>query len=56
MSDYKPKATSVEEWKELATKQMKGKTPEDLTWNTAEGIDVKCLYTCLLYTSDAADE
>ena len=45
MPDYKPKATSVEQWKELATKQMKGKTPEDLTWNTAEGIDVKCLYT-----------
>jgi methylmalonyl-CoA mutase len=45
MSDYKPKHTSVEDWQQLATQQMKGKTPDDLTWNTAEGIDVKCLYT-----------
>ncbi|MEH6911434.1 MAG: methylmalonyl-CoA mutase [Oceanicoccus sp.] len=45
MSDYKPKHTSVEEWQQLATQQMKGKTPDELTWNTAEGIDVKCLYT-----------
>ena len=45
MSDYKPKNTSLEEWQKLATQQMKGKTPDELTWNTAEGIDVKCLYT-----------
>jgi methylmalonyl-CoA mutase len=45
MSDYKPKQSSLDEWKELATKQMKGKSPDDLTWNTAEGIDIKCLYT-----------
>ncbi|MGK0499833.1 MAG: methylmalonyl-CoA mutase, partial [Oceanicoccus sp.] len=45
MSDYKPKQVSVEEWKEIATKQMKGKSPDELTWNTAEGIDIKCLYT-----------
>ena len=45
MSDYKPEQSNVEQWKELATKQMKGKTPDDLTWKTAEGIDVKCLYT-----------
>ncbi len=45
MSDYKAKQSSVEEWKELATKQMKGKSPDELTWHTPEGIDVKCLYT-----------
>ena len=45
MSEYKPETSTVEQWKETATKQMKGKSPEELTWNTAEGIDVKCLYT-----------
>ncbi len=45
MSDYNPKHTSVEEWQKLATQQMKGKTPDELSWSTAEGIDVKCLYT-----------
>lgn len=47
MSDntYKPEQASVEEWKALATKQLKGKSPDELTWNTAEDIDVKCLYT-----------
>lgn len=33
------------EWAELARKQLKGKDPETLTWNTAEGIAVKPLYT-----------
>jgi methylmalonyl-CoA mutase len=32
-------------WAELATKQSKGKTPDDLVWNTAEDIAVKPLYT-----------
>ena len=33
------------EWVEMATKQMKGKSPDSLTWKSPEGIDVKCLYT-----------
>ncbi|ESO10878.1 hypothetical protein HELRODRAFT_97089 [Helobdella robusta] len=34
------------EWCELARKQLKGQDPEKkLTWHTAEGIDVKPLYT-----------
>jgi methylmalonyl-CoA mutase len=33
------------QWVELATKQMKGKSPEDLHWSTPEGIVVKPLYT-----------
>lgn len=36
-----------EEWEKLASKQLKGADPaEKLTWHTAEGIDVKPLYTC----------
>jgi methylmalonyl-CoA mutase len=45
MSDYKPEIATVQQWKEAAIKQMKGKNPDELTWHTAEGIDVKCLYT-----------
>ena len=50
-SNYRPRPTTLEEWEALATKQMKGKTPSELTWNTPEGIDVKCLYT----QADTAD-
>ena len=32
-------------WEELASKQMKGKSPESLDWMTPEGIKVKALYT-----------
>lgn len=32
-------------WTELATKQMRGKPLESLTWKTPEGIDIKPLYT-----------
>ena len=46
MSDsFKPKQHSVDEWRDLATKQMRGKPLDELTWNTPEGIDVKPLYT-----------
>ena len=34
-----------EKWVELATKQMKGKSPEDLKWDSPEGITIKPLYT-----------
>ncbi|CAD5117630.1 DgyrCDS6384 [Dimorphilus gyrociliatus] len=35
-----------EEWSKLASKQLKGKDPnESLTWHTVEGIDIKPLYT-----------
>ncbi|WP_019530014.1 methylmalonyl-CoA mutase [Dasania marina] len=42
---YKPQPATLDEWKALATKQMKGLTPEEMTWHTPEGIDLKCLYT-----------
>ena len=32
-------------WKESAKKQMKGKDPDGLVWNTAEQIPIKPLYT-----------
>jgi len=32
-------------WAEAAKKQMKGKDPASLTWNTLEGIPIKPLYT-----------
>ena len=44
-NEYKPAKATPEEWEELARKQLRGKPLEDLTWNTAEGIDVKPLYT-----------
>jgi methylmalonyl-CoA mutase len=47
MSDkiYNKATSGPEQWKELASKQMKGKSPDELTWQTAEGIPVKPLYT-----------
>ena len=41
MSD-KPTLT---QWDELATKELKGKNPDELIWQTPEGIAVKPLYT-----------
>jgi len=35
----------VQEWKDLATKQLRGKPLEDLDWDTPEGIKVSPLYT-----------
>ncbi|MDM8522368.1 methylmalonyl-CoA mutase [Desulfococcaceae bacterium HSG8] len=34
-----------QKWVELATKQLKGKSPDALNWMTPEGIEVKPLYT-----------
>jgi len=36
---------TVDQWKELATKQLKGKPLDSLDWHTAEGITVKPLFT-----------
>ena len=38
-------------WAALAQKELKGRNPDDLTWNTLEGIPVKPLYTA----ADTAD-
>ncbi|MEH6587803.1 MAG: methylmalonyl-CoA mutase [Halioglobus sp.] len=42
---YDKKSATPEAWTELATKQMRGKPLDALTWETPEGIDVKPLYT-----------
>ncbi len=42
MSDKK---YTYEEWAALATKQMKGMTPEEMEWHTPEGVPIKVLYT-----------
>src|SRR5690606_6279934 len=39
-----PKRT-LDDWRTLATKDLKGKSPDGLVWNTPEGIAVKPLYT-----------
>lgn len=46
MSDHS-RATpdDLKAWHELAKKQMKGRSPEELLWKSPEGIDVKPLYT-----------
>ena len=35
----------LQKWKELASKQLRGKPLESLEWHTPEGIRVKPLYT-----------
>ena len=39
------KQSDIKKWKELATKELRGKPPESLGWETPEGIAVKPLYT-----------
>ena len=39
------KKPSAADWAALASKELKGRFPEDLTWQTPEGIPVKPLYT-----------
>ncbi len=36
---------NLSEWAALATKQMKGVSPQDMDWHTPEGVPVKVLYT-----------
>jgi methylmalonyl-CoA mutase len=37
--------SDLDAWRALARKELKGREPEDLTWKTVEGIDIKPLYT-----------
>jgi len=39
------KQPDINDWTALATKQMKGLTPEEMEWHTPEGIPIKILYT-----------
>ena len=38
-------AKTENDWKEAATRQLKGKSPSTLNWMTPEGIEIKPLYT-----------
>ena len=40
-----PTDKSIDDWREAATKELKGRSPDDLIWETPEGIPVKPLYT-----------
>ncbi|NQX89294.1 MAG: methylmalonyl-CoA mutase, partial [Halioglobus sp.] len=42
---YDKSVATADGWAELATKQLKGRNPSDLIWQTAEDIPVKPLYT-----------
>ncbi|HEX4821771.1 MAG TPA: methylmalonyl-CoA mutase [Acidimicrobiales bacterium] len=37
--------SNLDDWRELATKELKGTDPDSLVWETPEGIPVKPLYT-----------
>ena len=41
----KPEAADLDAWRQLAAKELKGRDPETLAWDTLEGIAVKPLYT-----------
>ncbi len=41
----------IDDWRTLAEKELKGRDPDSLTWQTLEGIDVKPIYT----DADTAD-
>ncbi|MCB1733290.1 MAG: methylmalonyl-CoA mutase, partial [Halieaceae bacterium] len=47
MSDkiYDKSKATVDNWRELASKQLRGKSLDELVWHTAEDIPVKPLYT-----------
>ncbi|MDJ0946845.1 MAG: methylmalonyl-CoA mutase [Kiloniellales bacterium] len=43
MADFEKK--TLDDWRALAAKELRDHSPEDLTWETPEGIAVKPLYT-----------
>ena len=40
-----PKTPDLQQWTETAAKELKDRSPEDLAWETPEGIVIKPLYT-----------
>ena len=40
-----PDRANLSRWLELARKERKGAEPDDLVWQTPEGLEVKPLYT-----------
>src|SRR5262252_7904861 len=45
MAEHSTERADPQRWRELAGKERKGASPDDLVWHTPEGIDVKPLYT-----------
>jgi methylmalonyl-CoA mutase len=45
MAPQPQKTADLERWRELARKELRGKDPADLVWNTPDGIAIKPLYT-----------
>src|SRR5262252_7291055 len=45
MAEHSTERADPQRWRELASKERKGASPDDLIWHTPEGIDVKPLYT-----------
>jgi methylmalonyl-CoA mutase len=41
----RPDKPTLDDWRELAAKDLKGADPDTLVWHTPEGIEVKPLYT-----------
>jgi len=50
-NDLSTPTANVAAWRATASKELKGADPDSLVWHTAEGIDVKALYTA----ADVAD-
>lgn len=44
-SSYNPKKSQLADWEKLASKESKGKSTQDMSWATPEGLDIKPLYT-----------
>jgi len=44
-NDYNPSKGTLEDWRKLVNKESKGLEPENFTWQTPEGVDIKSLYT-----------
>src|SRR5690606_24414920 len=40
-----PSRSDLERWRELATRELRGKDPDALVWETPEGLRVRPLYT-----------
>ena len=38
-------AKTLQDWRKLAEKELRGRDPDSLTWDTLEGIRVKPIYT-----------
>ena len=45
MAGRKESANDIDEWRALARQELRGKSPEELSWSSPDGIEIKALYT-----------